>query len=252
MAEEAKTEIILKDPLNIIIEAKNSERKQDEKILGLTTAKLDFWKWFFGTLLLGIAGVIATYIFKSYELKIESRKSENSYLGSYLNQYINIQKEDSVHKFEKAKEIFDILYLATTDSELKVKWDSVRCYFANKIDTLHKGDIHLDTKIETLNNRVTEKQLKSTEIETQIERAKSSKSPDTIKLADQLGALKTELGETQKELMDAATQKLALDKYANQVLLNPPTVLPSPTPNYELIYDLDRWAAINYFNQRFI
>lgn len=71
-------------------ETPQSQKTNDEKTLPsepykqkIRELQYDFLKYFLGTFILGVAGALSAYIFKSYELKIQARQTESAYLKPY-------------------------------------------------------------------------------------------------------------------------------------------------------------------------
>ena len=71
MAEEYKTDVSIKDPVNTTLKSKEADGK---KLLNLNTSSLDFLKWVVGTLILGIVGNIVTCNYNNAQLKINNKR----------------------------------------------------------------------------------------------------------------------------------------------------------------------------------
>ncbi len=202
-----------------------------------------------GTFIIGVAGVISTAVFKNYELKISSRTAENTYLNAYITQYSNMEKADSLHKYDNVVEMFHVLSLSTQDADLKSSWEEVSKFFATKIINLKDSSVKLGLTIKHYDDSLNMHHENLSNVQQQIEKAKSSNNEaDVAKLTIIQSRILDSISLAEAKVQQLASQKLNADKFSAKVLLNPVSSLPTAAPDYAIIYDADRYAGINYQN----
>ena len=131
------------DKLEKVLSSEPFQKDSEEFRAKIIAYKWDFWKFFLGTFVLGVAGVACTWVFKRYELKIANRKAESEYLQPYLLQYLTLLDKDTVRKYEKAYNMAEFITYTLTDDELKIGWDRL-----GKILLLRRDSVTLILAIE--------------------------------------------------------------------------------------------------------
>lgn len=226
----------------------NQTPLSEEAIVKIKEYRYDFLKFFLGTFIIGVAGIITTCIYKGYELKISSRQTENEYLNSYITQYNNIYTSDSLGKYDKIAEMFEVLSIATTDADMQKRWDSLRRYFQGKIQVITDSIGRYKDSVSVVSIKVDSFKQAQQDLEVKINtlsKAKSDVNAAKIeKLQVQQEQLRDSVSTRQLQLNRFANIKLGAEKYAMERMIHPPTTLPAPEKNYEIVYDLDRYTTL--------
>lgn len=226
----------------------NETPLSEEAIIKIKEYRYDFLKFFLGTFIIGVAGIITTCIYKGYELKISSRQTENEYLNSYITQYNNLYTSDSLGKYDKIAEMFEVLSIATTDADMQKRWDSLRRYFQGKIQVITDSIGRYKDSVSVVSIKVDSFKQVQQDLEVKINtlsKANSDVNAAKIeKLQVQQEQLRDSVSTRQLQLNRFANIKLGAEKYAMERLIHPPTTLPAPEKNYEIVYDLDRYTAL--------
>jgi hypothetical protein len=227
----------------------NETPLSEEAIVKIKEFRYDFLKFFLGTFIIGAAGIITTSIYKGYELKISSRQTENEYLNSYITQYNNLYTSDSLGKYDKIAEMFEVLSIATTDADMQKRWDSLRRYFQAKIAVITDSIGKYKDSVSVVSIKVDSFKQVQQDLEVKINTLAKVKSLDgNAEKIEQLQTKQEQLRDSvstrQLQLNRFANIKLNAEKYAMERMIHPPTSLPAPEKNYEIVYDLDRYTAL--------
>ncbi|WP_440132743.1 hypothetical protein [Chitinophaga sancti] len=226
----------------------NETPLSEEAIVKIKEYRYDFLKFFLGTFIIGVAGIITTCIYKGYELKIASRQTENQYLNSYITQYNNLYTSDSLGKYDKIAEMFEVLSIATTDADMQMRWDSLRRYFQGKIQVITDSIGRYKDSVSVVSIKVDSFKQAQQDLEVKISTlAKANPDGNAAKIEKlqvQQEQLRDSVSTRQLQLNRFASIKLNAEKYAIERMIHPPTSLPAPEKNYEIVYDLDRYTAL--------
>lgn len=229
-------------------EEKFREPLSEEAIVKIKEFRYDFLKFFLGTFIIGIATIITTSIYNGYQLKISSRQTENEYLNSYITQYNNLYTSDSLGKYDKIAEMFEVLSIATTDADMQKRWDSLRRYFQAKIQVLTDSVSRYKDSVTVVSIKVDSFKLAQKEVEVKLNTlakiAENENSAAIQQLQKKQAQLQDSVTTRQTQLNKFAAIKLGAEKYAMERMINPPTHLPAPEHNYEIVYDLDRYTTL--------
>ncbi len=240
-------QILLNIPM--LTSKENTTPLSEEAIIKIKEYRYDFWKFFLGTFIIGAAGIITTCIYKGYELKISSRQTENEYLNSYITQYNNLYTADSLGKYDKIAEMFEVLSIATTDVEMQKRWDSLRRYFQGKIQVITDSIGRYKDSVSVVSIKVDSFKQAQQDLEVKINTLAKAKAFDCnaekiVKLQEKQEQLRDSISTSQLRLNRFANIKLNAEKYAAERMIHPPVSLPAAEKNYEIVYDLDRYTAL--------
>lgn len=203
------------------------------KVLGY---KWDFLKFFLGTVVLGIATAVSTYIFKSYELKIEARKAESTYLQPYFTTFLEVTKNN---QYQRGIDMADFLRLSAVDEDLKKAWTELAVFLKMKLDTLEKNKTRLDTTSKQLSQAIGQKH---SQIKNLKDKLKVDKKYTAAIFVQDSAKLAKEVAEEERKLLQVTTQKAVVTQELK-------VALSTPASEYLTIYDQDRWAGEGYLNQ---
>lgn len=229
-------------------EEKSQQPLSEDAIIKIKEFRYDFLKFFLGTFIIGIATIITTSIYNGYQLKISSRQTENEYLNSYITQYNNLYTSDSLGKYDKIAEMFEVLAIATTDADMQKRWDSLRRYFQAKIQVLTDSVSKYKDSVTVVSIKVDSFKLAQKEVEVKLNTLTKVQADENSTAIQQLQKKQAQLQDSvttrQTQLNRFANIKLNAEKYAMERMINPPTNLPVPEKNYEIVYDLDRYTTV--------
>ncbi len=214
------------------------QKTVDAKVAGrekVSAARFEFLKYFFGTIIIGGFTAYTTFIFKDYELKLQTRKQDSETIAPYMNKFMDLMEKDSL-KYNRVHAMCEFLSYTIIEDSLKNGFVTLRNLYQSRINDAIKNVNVADDQIRLL----TAKQDSLSHI------ADSNISNvDKAKIAVQISQLQTQ----QKVLATRKTEAIAVAKDKLENITNLDIPVSSDPANYDVIYEEDRFTGPGWFSQ---
>ncbi|MBL0330099.1 MAG: hypothetical protein IPP64_11940 [Bacteroidetes bacterium] len=198
----------------------------------------EFLKYFFGTIIIGAFTAYTTFIFKNYELKLQTRKQDSETIAPYVKQFVELMEKDSM-KYNRVHAMCEFLSYTIIEDSLKSGFASLRDLYQTRIDNAKANVINTSDSL-----TVVVKNVDSLKSELYSENnVKSVKDLDKIKT--QIKLLESQAEQLSIKKVEAIT--FAKEKLENTTNLNIP--ISSNADKYTLIYDEERYTGPGWYSQ---
>ncbi|MFZ2205536.1 MAG: hypothetical protein WAV23_03015 [Minisyncoccia bacterium] len=202
------------------------------------TFRFEFMKYFFGSIIIGGFTAYTTFIFKDYELKLQTRKQDSETIAPYVKQFIDLMEQDS-YKYTRVHAMCEFLSYTIIEDSLKTGFTTLRNLYQNKIDKAKEGVVLNSDSLKSIVNHI---DSLTSEIHSQgITKSKL----DTVKIKNQIIVLQTQAEAYNAKKNEAIT--FAKEKLENISDLDIP--VSSNPSSYNVIYEENRYTGPGWFSE---